>query len=284
MSEQLEQVGKLVLAATPIGNIDDASPRLRHLLETADVIAAEDTRKAMHLIHALGITSHGTVISHFDANEAGRVPQLLELLRAGKTVAVISDAGMPTVSDPGFRIVHAAAAEGIAVTVVPGPSAVTTALALSGLPTDRFTFEGFLPRKSGERQAHLQQLLGETRTMVFFESGHRIQETLADMALVLGNDRPAALCRELTKTYEEVVRGTLAELVTRCESEVLGEITLVVSGAVQTLDSAGDAEAIATDLLAGGMQGKTVVAHLMANLGLSKRDAFDLVVRLKPEK
>jgi 16S rRNA (cytidine1402-2'-O)-methyltransferase len=274
--------GKLVLAATPIGNLADASPRLCELLATADVIAAEDTRKAFNLMSGLGISSHAQVLSHFEANEAGRLPQLLSLLHDGKTVAVISDAGMPTVSDPGFRLVSAAAEAGIDITVVPGPSAVTTALALSGLPTDRFTFEGFLARKSGERTSQLQELLTEKRTMVFFESGHRIQETIDDMAKVFGAERRAAICRELTKTYEEVIRGTLQELAIRCETELLGEITVVVAGS--SVDAELNAEELAADLLARGMVGKSVVAHLVSNLGMSKRDAFDLVVRLKPEK
>ena len=275
--------GQLVLAATPIGNISDASPRLRELLATADVIAAEDTRKAMNLMGALGIEHHGLVLSHFDANEVGRIPQLIDMLKAGKTVVVISDAGMPTVSDPGFRIVQAAVDSGISVTAAPGPSAVTTALALSGLPTDRFSFEGFLPRKAGERQQTLQQLISEVRTMVFFESGQRIADTIADMAQVFGNDRKAALCRELTKTHEEVIRGSLAELQKRLEQEILGEITLVVAGG-DFSEQEFDVESLAADLLSRGMSSKTVVGHLVDKIGMGKREAFNLVVRLKPDK
>jgi 16S rRNA (cytidine1402-2'-O)-methyltransferase len=274
----------LILAATPIGNLDDASPRLRAALANADVIAAEDTRKALNLISALGIEIRGQVISHFDANEQSRIPQLLAALQENKTVVVISDAGMPTVSDPGFRIVQAASEAGIAVTVIPGPSAVTTALAVSGLPTDRFTFEGFLSRKAGERKDQITTLMNEARTMVFFESGQRIADTIADMISIFGPERKVAMCRELTKTYEEITRGTLTDVAVRCTSDVLGEVTLVVAGVDQQTSEDVDVEAIARDLLSRGMSGKTVVAHLTDVVGMPKREAFDLVVRLKPEK
>jgi 16S rRNA (cytidine1402-2'-O)-methyltransferase len=274
----------LILAATPIGNLDDASPRLRAALATADIIAAEDTRKALNLISALGIDIRGQVISHFDANEQSRIPQLLAALQENKSVVVISDAGMPTVSDPGFRIVQAASEAGISVTVIPGPSAVTTALAISGLPTDRFTFEGFLSRKAGERKEQITALMNEPRTMVFFESGQRVADTMADMIAIFGTDRKVAMCRELTKTYEEITRGTLTDVAVRCASEVLGEVTLVVAGAQQQSAQDVDVEAVARDLLSRGMSGKTVVAHLSDVVGMPKREAFDLVVRLKPEK
>ncbi|MDT0167032.1 16S rRNA (cytidine(1402)-2'-O)-methyltransferase, partial [Actinotalea sp. AC32] len=204
--------GRVVLAATPIGDPEDASPRLRRLLAEADVVAAEDTRRLSGLVQRLGVRTAGRVVSHHEHNEAARVDELLDVVRGGGTVLVVSDAGMPTVSDPGFTLVRAAVAAGLPVTAAPGPSAVLTALAVSGLPTDRFCFEGFLPRKAGDRRRALEALAREERTTVYFEAPHRLAETLAAMSEVLGAARPAAVCRELTKTYEEVVRAPLAEL------------------------------------------------------------------------
>jgi 16S rRNA (cytidine1402-2'-O)-methyltransferase len=224
--------GRLVLAATPIGDVEDASPRLRRLLAEADVIAAEDTRRLRALVARLEVRPSGRLVSYHEHNEAYRAEELLDVVRGGGTVLIVTDAGMPTVSDPGFRVVAAAVAAGITVTAVPGPSAVLTALAVSGLPTDRFCFEGFPSRRAGERARQLEALTHEPRTMVFFEAPHRLAETLAAMALAWGADRPAAVCRELTKTYEEVIRGPLAELVAWSEAgPVRGEITLVVAGA-----------------------------------------------------
>jgi 16S rRNA (cytidine1402-2'-O)-methyltransferase len=224
--------GRLVLAATPIGDVEDASPRLRRLLAEADVIAAEDTRRLRALVARLEVRPSGRLVSYHEHNEADRTEELLDIVRGGGTFLIVTDAGMPTVSDPGFRIVAAAVAAGIPVTAAPGPSAVLTALAVSGLPTDRFCFEGFPSRRAGERARQLEALTHEPRTMVFFEAPHRLAETLAAMALAWGADRPAAVCRELTKTYEEVLRGQLAELVAWAGSgEVRGEVTVVVAGA-----------------------------------------------------
>lgn len=253
----------LVLAATPIGRVADASARLAELLASADVVAAEDTRRARRLAVDLGASIGGRLISYFDGNESARTDDLVADLRDGRTVLLITDAGMPSVSDPGYRLVAAAVAEGIDVTVIPGPSAVTTALAVSGLPSDRFCFEGFLPRKGGPRHRALDELARERRTMVFFEAPHRTAATLAAMAEVFGPDRPAAVCRELTKTHEQVVRGSLVELVAWADGEIRGEVTLVVQGAPE----AGAPEADELTRL---------VAEAEAR-GLSRRDAIDEV-------
>lgn len=260
-----ERPGGLVLAGTPLGRADDASARLREMLATADVIAAEDTRRLRRLAADLDVTLSGTVVSYYEAVEQARIPGLLERIRDGRTVLLVTDAGMPAVSDPGYRLVAAAAAAGLPVTCVPGPSAVLTALALSGLPSDRFCFEGFLPRKSGERSRALAELAGERRTMVFFESVHRAVETLTAMRDAFGSDRPAVLGRELTKTYEQVLRGTLADLVAAADAGLRGELTLVVAGA-----SAAPAAPPADDELA------VLVGELVA-LGRTRRDAVDEV-------
>ncbi len=258
------KTGRLVLAGTPLGRPSDASEGLRTALATADVIAAEDTRRLHRLAADLGVPLSAPVVSYYESVEQARIPALLERIRDGQTVVLVTDAGMPSVSDPGYRLVAAAAEAGLLVTSVPGPSAVITALALSGLPSDRFTFEGFLPRKSGDRSRALAELAGERRTMVFFESVHRLPEALTAMAVAFGADRPAALCRELTKTYEEVRRGTLAELVTMAEAGVRGEVTLVVAGASEDVAVPGDAE------LAAAVQE-------MVDAGGSRRDAVDAV-------
>lgn len=222
--------GRLVVAATPIGNRSDASPRLRELLGTVDVVAAEDTRRLRRLAADLQVTVTGQVVSYYDAKESARLPQLLRALSEGGTVLLVTDAGMPAVSDPGYRIVRAAAGAGHHVTVVPGPSAAVAALAVSGLPSDRWCFEGFLPRRSAERRARLAELAAETRTLVFFEAPHRLAAMLRDLAATCGADREGVVCRELTKVHEEVVRGTLAQLAGWAESGVRGEVTLVVAG------------------------------------------------------
>ncbi|MQA16776.1 MAG: 16S rRNA (cytidine(1402)-2'-O)-methyltransferase [Pseudonocardiaceae bacterium] len=223
--------GRLVLAATPLGDSRDASPRLLAALACADVVAAEDTRRLRALAAALDVTVTGRVVSHYDAVEAARVPALLGAVREGRTVLVITDAGMPAVSDPGFALVSAAVAAGLPVTCLPGPSAVTTALAVAGLPCERFCFEGFAPRKPGPRRRWLENLVAEPRTCVFFESPHRVAATLADAAEVLGAARAAAVCRELTKPYEEVRRGGLGELASWAADGVRGEVTVVLAGA-----------------------------------------------------
>ncbi|MBO0596563.1 16S rRNA (cytidine(1402)-2'-O)-methyltransferase [Nesterenkonia sp. E16_7] len=221
----------IVLAATPIGNLGDATDRLKRLLATAEVIAAEDTRTARHLARALQVRFQARVVSLHEHNEAARSEELVEQARQGTRVLVVSDAGMPSVSDPGFRLVETAIAAGVGVTVAPGASAVTTALALSGLPTDRFTFAGFVPRKAGERKKLLDRLAAEEWTTVLFESPHRIAATLREFAASLGEDRPAALARELTKRYEEVLRGGLGELAgLAAERHLRGEMVLVLGG------------------------------------------------------
>ena len=225
------QRGVLVLAGTPIGDPRDASVRLREELASADVVAAEDTRRTRRLADDLGIRIGGRMVSYYDAVERDRLPELLAALESGSRVVLVTDAGMPSVSDPGYRLVAACVEAGIPVTAVPGPSAVLTALALSGLPVDRFAFEGFAPRKAGERRRALASVATDQRTLVWFEAPHRIVETLTAMAEVLGADRRAAVCRELTKTYEEVRRGTLGELAVWAADGVRGEITIVVAGA-----------------------------------------------------
>jgi 16S rRNA (cytidine1402-2'-O)-methyltransferase len=273
----------LVLAGAPIGRAADASARLRDELASAEVVAAEDTRRLHRLCKDLDVTLTGRVVSYFEGNEVRRTPELLDAVRAGQRVLLVTDAGMPTVSDPGFRLVSAAAAEGLPVTCVPGPSAVTTALALSGLPSDRFCFEGFLPRKGGERRTRLGALAAERRTAVFFEAPHRLAETLSDMAAVLGVDRPAVVCRELTKTHEEVRRGSLGELAAWAAEGVRGEITVVVAGAVE-----GDVELTGDELVRqvrvreeAGLSRKDAVAAVAQETGVQKREVYDAVVAAK---
>ena len=273
----------LVLAGAPIGRSDDASPRLVAALASAELVAAEDTRRLHRLCADLGVVLTGRVVSYFEGNEAQRTPDLLAALRAGQRVVLVTDAGMPTVSDPGYRLVAAAAAEDLPVTCVPGPSAVTTALAVSGLPTDRFCFEGFLPRKSGERRARLGELQADRRTTVLFEAPHRLADALADMAAVLGPQRRAVVCRELTKTYEEVVRGTLPELVAWAAGGVRGEVTLVLEGA-----PAPTVDLTPTELVrqvgvreAAGLTRKEAIVAVASETGLPRRDVYDAVVALK---
>ncbi|ONI78107.1 16S rRNA (cytidine(1402)-2'-O)-methyltransferase [Actinosynnema sp. ALI-1.44] len=267
--------GRLVLAATPLGDSRDASPRLTDALAGAEVIAAEDTRRLRALATALGVSPSGKVVSFYDAVETSRIPALIEAMTNGSTVLLVTDAGMPSVSDPGYRLVTACIAEKIPVTCLPGPSAVTTALAVSGLPCDRFTFEGFAPRKSGERGRWLAELAEERRTAVFFESPHRLADTLAQAVEVLGGDRSAAVCRELTKTYEEVRRGGLAELAAWAADGVRGEITVVVGPAAPTET---DLPALVTKVRArvdNGERLKTVVAEIAEAAGVSKKALYD---------
>lgn len=267
--------GVLVLAATPIGDAADASPALLRELGRADLIAAEDTRRFRALCGRLGIGVEAPVVSYFDGNEASRVPALLEALASGRRVVVVTDAGMPVVSDPGFRVVAAAAEAGFRVTAVPGPSAVLAALAVSGLPSDRFCFEGFPPRKSGERRRRLAGLASEERTLIFFEAPHRLADFLADASAELGADRPAAVCRELTKTYEEVRRGGLGELAVWAASGVLGEITVVIGGAPARTTSLPDAVADVLSRVAAGERLKDAVSAVAASGGLSKGVLYD---------
>lgn len=269
--------GSLVLAATPIGNVEDASPRLRRLLAEADVVAAEDTRRARALAQRAGVEITGRVVSYHEHNEAARADELLDVVEGGGTVLVVSDAGMPSVSDPGYRVVVRAIERGLPVTTAPGPSAVLAALALSGLGTGRFCFEGFLPRKPGERARALADLAAERRTLVFFEAPHRIADTLAAMADAFGPDRRAAVCRELTKTYEEVLRGGLGELAQRAADEPLrGEICVVVDGApAQATASMDDLVGEVLERVAAGERLKDAVAAVAdAGGAVHKRDLY----------
>ena len=273
-------VGVLVLAGTPIGDPADASSRLARELASADVVAAEDTRRLRRLSRELGVEPAGRVVSYYDANESSRTPELVEAMLAGSRVLVVTDAGMPSVSDPGYRLVAAAVAAGVPVTAVPGPSAVLTALAVSGLPVDRFCFEGFLPRKAGERARRLAELAAEPRTMVFFEAPHRLAAALSAMADLLGDDRPAAVCRELTKTYEEVRRAGLRELAGWAAEGVRGEVTVVVAGAVAG-EAASPADLVAEveSLVSGrGVRLKDATATVAAAHGVSRRVLYDAVL------
>ena len=260
---------RIVLAATPIGNDDDASPRLREELEKADVIAAEDTRRLRALAGRLGLSLRGRVLSYHEHNEDQRVPYLLELAATGRKVIVVTDAGMPSVSDPGYRLVVRAAEAGIAVTVVPGPSAVLTALVASGLASDRFCFEGFLPRRPGDLRRAIGELVGETRTMVFFESPRRLGASLRALREGLGSARRACVCRELTKTHEDVVRGTLGELAERFDGEVLGEVVVVADAAAAEVLALADA----------GLRLKDAAAHVAGRTGTRTKDLYEAAVR-----
>ena len=283
--------GRILLAATPLGNPGDASARLIAALAESDVIAAEDTRRARRLLSELAVVPVGRLVSFFDANERDRADELVARALAGDTIVVISDAGMPTVSDPGFRLVALAVEQGVDVSVLPGPSAVPTALALSGLPVDRFCFEGFLPRKGGERATRLAELAVEPRTMVFFEAPHRLLPMLEALAEAFGDTRSAAVCRELTKTYEEVRRGVLADLVEWARAGVRGEITVVVAGAdaqqrreAAGLDSAAgwvDAVAMAE---ASGTDRKSAIAEVAKRAGIPRREVYDAVVKARPPR
>ena len=269
----------LVLAATPIGNTADASPRLREQLEAADVVAAEDTRRLRRLADVLDLRLSGRLVSYYDGVEQARIPALLDELRAGRTVVLVTDAGMPLVSDPGFRLVAAAVAEGVPVSVIPGPSAVLAALAVAGLPADRWCFEGFLPRRGGERRRRLAALADEPRTMVFFEAPHRIAATLTDVAAAFGADRRAVVCRELTKTHEEVKRGALGELASWAENGLRGEITVVVAGATAREVQAAPADLVeeVEALVTAGSTRRDAVDAVAGAHGLARRVVYDAV-------
>ena len=275
--------GRVLLAATPLGQPGDASRRLCEALSSTPVIAAEDTRRLQRLCTDLRVAPSGRVVSFYDANEAVRVGGLIDALVAGQDVLVVTDAGMPSVSDPGYRLVTAAIEHGIVVTSLPGPSAVTTAVAVSGLPVDRFCFEGFLPRKPGERRRVLAELAGERRTLVFFEAPHRLPAMLADLADAFGADRRAAVCRELTKTHEQVLRAPLAELAEWARGDVRGEITVVVSGAGAQRLVPHDAELVAQVRAreAAGEARKQAIADVARAHELPKRAVFDAVVAAK---
>ena len=266
--------GTIYLAATPIGNDGDASPRLRELLAGADCVAAEDTRRLGLLCARLGISRGGDLLPLHDHNEADQAPELIRRARAGQTILVVSDAGTPTVSDPGFRLAQAAIAADVPIRPLPGPSAALAALSVSGLPSDRFAFEGFLPRKSGELHRQLSAAATDPRTLIFFESPRRLGATLVAMADEMGAARPAAVCRELTKTHEEVVRGTLAELAARFSGEVRGEITVVVGGCPPAAHSPADYADEVRRLAAGGLRLKDAAAEVARQSGLRKNDLY----------
>ena len=275
------RAGTITLAATPIGNVSDASQRLRCALEQADLIAAEDTRRLRALAQRLDVETRGRVIAFHEHNERDRAPELLEAARDGSSVLVVSDAGMPSVSDPGYRLVQAAVQVQVPVTVAPGPSAVLTALALSGLASDRFCFEGFLPRKPGERRRALESLTTQERTMIFLESPRRVHDALVTMAEVLGGERPAALCRELTKTHEEVLRAPLAELVRATADGVLGEVVLVVAGAEPGAVSPSEAARRALALAETGMRLKAASAQAASEAGLRPNEVYRAALELR---
>jgi len=280
----LHPSGALVLAATPIGSHRDASESLRSLLADADVVAAEDTRKFGMLLRRLQVVARGRIVSFYEGNEEARTGELLEAIAAGQTVALVTDAGMPSVSDPGYRIVKACIENNLRVTAMPGPSAVLTALAVSGLPTDRFCFEGFLPRKSGERRARLTSVAGETRTMVFFEAPHRLADFLADAADVLGADRAAVVCRELTKPYEEVVRGTLATLREWAADGVRGEVTLVLGGAEEEVIGVVDALELVAARIADGEKLSTAVRSVADVTGANRKELYEAALAARKDK
>lgn len=272
--------GRLLLGATPLGQPGDASQRLVNALARADIVAAEDTRRIRQLAQSLGVRPVGRVLSLFDQNEASRVPMLVEAVKSGATVLVVSDAGMPLINDPGYRLVSACAEAGLTVSCLPGPSAVTTALAVSGLPSDRFCFEGFPPRKQAARVAWFAALAAEQRTCVFFESPRRLADTLRDAAAALGGDRRVVVCRELTKTHEEVKRGTLAELAEWAADGVLGEVTVVLAGAVPSTDL-DTLVAEVNERVEAGVRVKDACAEVVAAYpgAPSRRELYDAVLR-----
>ncbi|MFD0741694.1 16S rRNA (cytidine(1402)-2'-O)-methyltransferase [Phytohabitans flavus] len=278
---ETSETGRLVLVGAPLGNAADASARLRATLTTADVVAAEDTRRLTRLARDLEIDVPGRIVSYFEGNEERRTPDLVDALREGALVALITDGGMPSVSDPGYRLVRAALDAGVPVTAAPGPSAVTTALAVSGLPADRFCFEGFLPRGGGARRGRLRELAAEPRTMVFFEAPHRVAACLADLAEAFGAERSAAVCRELTKTYEEVLRRPLGELAAwAAASPPRGEITLVVGGAApadREAPAADEVRAAVARLEATGTTRRDAITAVAEEYGLRRREVYEVV-------
>jgi 16S rRNA (cytidine1402-2'-O)-methyltransferase len=271
----------LTLAATPLGNPLDASPRLKMAIENAEIIAAEDSRRFHRLASDIGASFSARILSFFEGNETDRTVELLTLLREGRSVLVLTDAGMPTISDPGFRLLRDAVAANIEVHVIPGPSAPTMAIALSGLPTDRFTFEGFAPRTSGARIAFYESLRFEERTMVLFEAPHRLLDSLQDAQSILGSDRAGAICREMTKTYEETIRGTLAELIEWAQGhEILGEITLVFAGVEVGTEIATNSQMVSRvrEYESAGMDRKDAIATVARELDIPKKLVYAAVV------
>lgn len=283
MPEQREPVQRpasILLAATPIGDVDDASPRFIRALQEAEVVAAEDTRRMLALASRLNVRVNGKVLSLHDHNEGDRAEGLVDLAEGGARVLLVSDAGMPTVSDPGFRVVRAAVERGVHVSALPGPSAPVTALAVSGLPSDRFSFEGFLPRKDGEAIAYLEALADDPHTLIFFESAKRVHTTLQRMANAFGGERQAVVCRELTKKYEEVLRGSLSDLITQTEGEVLGEITIVIAG-FKGKKSAEDHVKTVLELASEGMRLKDAAVEVASATGLRKNELYKAALAYK---
>jgi 16S rRNA (cytidine1402-2'-O)-methyltransferase len=280
-----ETTGRVILAGVPLGNSGDATERLKAALAEADIVAAEDTRRLRRLASDLGVTVTGRVLRFDDVVEVRQAPQLCEDAKAGATVLLVTDGGMPSVSDPGYRLVRAAIDADLPISVLPGPSAVTTALALSGLPSDRFCFEGFLPKEPGKRRSAYAALAREPRTMIFFESPRRIGSSLAAAAQALGADRPAAVCRELTKTHEEIRRGPLSELAEWARDGLLGEITVVIGGAPPlSAEDAPDAPELARRVAvaeAGGLTRKEAIASVVTATGAARRTVYDAVVAAK---
>lgn len=279
----VQRSGSILLAATPIGDTNDASPKLVRALAEADLVAAEDTRRLLKLATRLGVRINGDIKSLHEHNENERVDKVLHRAEDGERVLIVSDAGMPTISDPGYRVVSEAAKRGIPVSALPGPSAVLTALSVSGLPTDRFCFEGFIPRKQGERERRLDDLKEEPRTMVFFDSPKRIHENLTDMANIFGGARKAVLCRELTKTHEEIIRGDLNHLIYATRDDVKGELTLVVAGADPRDKSAEDYVAKVIALAEGGMKLKAAAKLVSEETGVRKNELYRAALARKPE-
>jgi 16S rRNA (cytidine1402-2'-O)-methyltransferase len=284
ISDQLPSAGRLEVVATPIGNLGDLSSRAREVLAAADLIAAEDTRRTAQLLHAIGVS--GQLISLHDHNEEGRIEPLVQQLLAGKVIALVSDAGTPLLSDPGFGLVRAAAAAGIEVRTIPGASAVTAALSIAGLATDRFVFEGFLPARAAERRALLARLASETRTLVLFEAPHRIAATLEDLAQNFGAERAAVVTRELTKMHESVYRGTLAELRALAREDAdfaRGEITVVIAGAAPQHAISGDGELLtrALQLLLPELPPARAAAIAAQLAGVRRSEAYELALRLQ---
>lgn len=276
--------GLLILAATPIGSHTHASQALRDALATTDVVAAEDTRKLATLLRRIGTATTARVVSYFEGNEAARAAELADEVAAGRTVVLVTDAGMPSVSDPGYRVVAACIERGLRVTAVPGPSAVVTALAVSGLPSDRFCFEGFLPRKRGERRGRMAELAAEPRTMVFFEAPHRLAEWLADAAVAWGGDRRAVVCRELTKPHEEVVRGTIADLTAWAEAGVRGEVSLVVAGAARRLAGMDEALDLVAERVSAGERLSGAVRTVADLLGVPRKELYEAALAARNGK
>ena len=274
----------LILAATPLGNPADASPRLKEAIASCSIVAAEDSRKFHRLCADIEVEFTGRVISFFEGNEHERTPEILAILRSGKTILLLSDAGMPTISDPGYRLTRDAIAEGIAISVIPGPSAVTMALALSGLPTDRFVFEGFSPRASGARQKFFINLRHEERTIIWFEAPHRLADALKDAVEVFGQGRQGVICREMTKRYEEIIRGNLGELLLWSQNnEVRGEITIVMTGAKKDSAQVGASAIVerVREFESAGMDRKSAIATVADEFSLAKREVFAAVVDSK---